>query len=851
MTNNTYDNRDREVRGTREAELVLSPNEYAYVLDKTKGHVTTWVGPTKTSLSNTDSPVIFDTKSFTFVEVSLTNAIQKLIVIPESWYGQFKNPTDSHPKAGNANSAVDLKIGQKVNVRGPASFALYPGQMIRVICGHSLRSNQYLVVRIYDDTKINRETLNIPAVAEDTELAVGRQFIIKGTEMAFFIPPDGVEVVREGENYVRDALTLEQLEYCILLDENGEKRYVKGPAVVFPTVTETFVLNGTSRVYRALELTPTGGIYIKVTEDYEENGISYKTGQELFVTGKEQMIYFPRKEHTIIQYSDKIINYATAVPAGDAKYILNKETGEVYTHVGPAMLLPDPRKEVFANRVLSKKECDLLFPGNREVIEYNSLLESSIDKNNLVSNSMGIENKYQEVSYCFPGHSHCINVDQKFERGKLPHKPHSITINNKFQGAVKFNVWTGYAVQLIKDNNRRVVVGPAQVILDYDETVETLTLSSGKPKTTDNLIETAFLRYSSNKVSDIITAQTSDFINTNIKVSFLVNFKEENSIKWFAVDNYVKLLCDRVRSKVKRMVKSKNIRDFYANGFTLIRREILGEPGSEGMYFDENGMIITDVDILAISIDGNIERQLEDAANKAFKDSLFLEDLKAQAEAKSESLEYQKKITELSIQLEKSKLMEKKASINTDEELEKTHRQRMLAKLEHENCLKAEYLKADLQREEIKQNTEILSKEKETTASIMRQNLINQSQLEQEISKAKTQLDIDINAFELQKAQDEQGLLYKERSEIIDRETLIANATAQTQVLSSINPHLTAELKRVADTTENYKVAKVLAESLAPTAIIGGKSMADILIELSRGTVYENIFGNLEIEIEK
>jgi major vault protein len=38
--------------------------------------------------------------------------------------------------------------------------------------------------------------------------------------------------------YVREAVTLERLEYCILLDEDGNKRFVQGPAVVFPEPTE-------------------------------------------------------------------------------------------------------------------------------------------------------------------------------------------------------------------------------------------------------------------------------------------------------------------------------------------------------------------------------------------------------------------------------------------------------------------------------------------------------------------------------------------------------------------------------------------------------------------------------------
>ena len=38
-------------------DLVLSINEYAYVLDRTKGNVSCWVGPAKTSLSTSDEMV--------------------------------------------------------------------------------------------------------------------------------------------------------------------------------------------------------------------------------------------------------------------------------------------------------------------------------------------------------------------------------------------------------------------------------------------------------------------------------------------------------------------------------------------------------------------------------------------------------------------------------------------------------------------------------------------------------------------------------------------------------------------------------------------------------------------------
>jgi hypothetical protein len=80
-----------------------------------------------------------------------------------------------------------------------------------------------------------------------------------------------VEVVRDAaDEYVRDAVTLERLEYCILLDENGNKRFIQGPAVVFPAPTETFVERAERRKFKAIELNENSGIYVKVIAPYTE-----------------------------------------------------------------------------------------------------------------------------------------------------------------------------------------------------------------------------------------------------------------------------------------------------------------------------------------------------------------------------------------------------------------------------------------------------------------------------------------------------------------------------------------------------------------------------------------------------
>jgi major vault protein len=137
----------------RERDLVLAPNEFAFILDETKGNINVYVGPHKTSLANTDVPVVFDSGTKRFDRKTLDQAIQMISIAPEGWYLVLKNPaTDkSHPRTGALNNLPNLDTGRKVNIPGPISFALWPGQMMRVLQGHHLRSNQYLLVRVYDE----------------------------------------------------------------------------------------------------------------------------------------------------------------------------------------------------------------------------------------------------------------------------------------------------------------------------------------------------------------------------------------------------------------------------------------------------------------------------------------------------------------------------------------------------------------------------------------------------------------------------------------------------------------------------------------------------------------------------
>ena len=117
----------------------------------------------------------------------------------------MRNPAknDCHPTESQLNKAVELDYGREVNIPGPVAFALWPGQEAEVREGHRLRSNQYLLVRVVntDTAKANLEAqvatteAGEDAKITDFRLATGALNIIKGTEVSFYIPPTGIEVV--------------------------------------------------------------------------------------------------------------------------------------------------------------------------------------------------------------------------------------------------------------------------------------------------------------------------------------------------------------------------------------------------------------------------------------------------------------------------------------------------------------------------------------------------------------------------------------------------------------------------------------------------------------------------------
>ena len=819
-----YDERYDNGNSMRQKDLVLAPNEFCLLQSKTNGVIKTCTGPIMMTISQQEALVVFDSKTKKFKELSnFDHAKQLFVNAPENWYVILKNPTanGSYPEMGKSMIAPELNIGQKVNIRGPVSFSLFPGQMAKVIRGHALRTNQYLLARVYEANAASQnqgEMLDTEGkvIEKKNETYVnGQILVIKGTEVSFYIPPTGIEVIAvdndPNKGYVREAVTLERLEYCILKDEDGNKRYCHGPEVVFPKPTESFVTSPKGGyVFRAIELSPISGIYVKVIAEYkDDNGTIHPIGEELFITGNDQMIYYPRPEHAVINYDNKMMHHAIAIPEGEGRYIMDRLTGVIKTVKGPAMYLPDPRTEVVVKRKLSAKQCELWYPGNADALAYNlNLSEKAVEK----ATKKNVDLDMFAFSALTSMDSTLANLEAKanISRGTSYTKPRTITLDNKFEGVVSIDVWTGYAVNVIsKDGTRKIVRGPQTILLDYDQTLEVLELSTGRPKTTDNLIKTVFLRHENNKVSDIINIETKDFVKAAVKVSYCVDFDPKYMDKWFSVENYIKFMCDRERALIKRAAKNYTIEEFWANYGDIVRNLAINAPapgdesdGRNGLFFHENGMCVTDCEVLSISVDPSIEKLLIQHQHDAVRKNLELASANKQAEV-AEAMSVAEKAM---MALESEKLRNKMAL----QEAEATQKQTIQSKINRQN--EAEKLAA---------------KQAEMDMQVVIDAIADAGRARKEADfKQALAQDAERNALEIQ---------HEKEMADIEKAKQEAYAATIATIMNSITPQL-VEAITIGGKTQ---LAETVAEHLSPYAIANNEGVVETTNRLMRGLGFD------------
>lgn len=381
--------------------------------------------------------------------------------------------------------------------------------------------------------------------------------------------------------------------------------------------------------------------------------------------------------------------------------------------------------------------------------------------------------------------------------------PRSLTIDNKYSGAVTISIWPGYAVQVVKKNGQsRVEVGPKTVLLEYDEALTKLSLSTGKPKTTDRLQDTVYLKVSGNQVTDIVNVETIDSIGVSLKIALKVKFIGESSM-WFTVDNYVKEVCDHVRSVLRGTVKKLSIIDFTKSATEIVRDSILGTKSEKtghrpGMSFESCGVVVHDVEVMEVKVaDPVVAKLISDSQQETIRGFLEISK-KQQATIVVKEVE----------QAERQVLAERQLT-----EVKK-----------HESALEATKRKLTLLKEELGveiERSNLVAKSKLELTNI--ENQINVAVLSREKASAETKAQIEAQIVDLEKQR-------------LEAETAAIQAR-----LDSVNADLVAAIQSSNDRDALVKVV----EKMGLSAYLKEDSIGATLSGILKGTSLENTLAKI------
>lgn len=371
---------------------------------------------------------------------------------------------------------------------------------------------------------------------------------------------------------IRRAVVLGEKEYCVIIDADGKREIKVGPARVFPGPYDTFMTIGSrQRVYDAYELLPQRAIWLRVIAAITKQDLAsklprgfslekddYYPGDEVLLTGVSTF-FFPFNEIEVLAPETgeavvgndhtRVFIEALGIDQKSGIYVRDLASGEARLVRGQQSYLVDPRKEVQITRTVPADDWNLWVAANE------------------------------------------------------PHKRTHGAVTTPW--ALSVVVPNNFAVLVTSANARRLVQGPCVALLGYEESLSSVLLSTGTPKSDDAPLKTCFLRTVGNRVSDMINVETVDFVRISIHVSYSVTFLPEHKDSWFNHENYIQVMVDHLRSIVRGRCRTLSLSALWPQIPALCRDVILGERkegGRPGRLFPENGTVVTEVEVLSAVI---------------------------------------------------------------------------------------------------------------------------------------------------------------------------------------------------------------------------------------------------------
>lgn len=883
----------------------LLSQQYAWTTTKKDGKFATFFGPHQFSLTDENVPFVPDPKDpEKIIEATdHSRAIQDFIVIKPSEYAIVYNPTEQYSEAypnGQYKTGQSVEMpellygGKRVVVSG--SFPLWPYQRVELRKIHELSTDQYLVA-VVESTKVDKEapfykllckcaaikttvvdesvesvdqdgkelaktenikeTIDTPSGSEDSSnkemvklyedekfvFVLGQRIVIPGNLTPTFIPPTGVEIVKDNgtqDSFIRQTVVLGPTDFCRVINEDGKITNHKGPGRIFPGPYDKFETRGShDRIYKAYHLRTDRGILLRIITDevnkehlvkqlpegcekqLERN--KYFKGDEVFIknidaylvpTNSFEVTHPTTREPHLGNDHEGVFVEAIGVDQESGVYVANVDTGNVELIRGETKLLLDPRKQIHEKRRVPGKLWNLMIGE--------------------------------------------VEPHKKVDSGRMVETPWALSVQ----------VPNNEAVLVTGGENRRVVEGPCIELLEYRETLEVLTLSKGRPKKENDILETCRLRVEGLQVTDEVALTAADDQVIKVEVLYGLEFTAENDDekeRWFDHKNYVWLLCSNLRSRLQAAARKLSIDDLQARTADFMRDTVLGEKKEDGPRrgFCEHNIRINEVDVLDHRIEDReiaellketnreiVLQQFKDRAEQARLDSSL-----RQFEINRQLAELQKKNVELKSETEViTRKLNNKAEVELAELTEEKKQKINEVNLRVEKEIKkanAEYVKEidrvqrelestklafDTESEQEKAKLEVLRVELATDHSVLQATYntkLEEMDIELEEKKIEAGVRVDGLRRQIEEANVELGAKKIEleamgKKQLLELELALAaqkvdafvqETRAQTDGLANIQTAfasgIAAELRRLSDAHLTVEVAKALGPALA------------------------------------
>jgi major vault protein len=419
------------------------------------------------------------------------------------------------------------------------------------------------------------------------------------------------------DSAVREAVVLGPTQFCVLLDENGDPRIHSGSGRVFPGPYDRFREEGSrDRVYDAYHIRGDRGILIRIIADdipveelkrkLPEGALEDVAPETEDVTSKTGDETPASEETTPSEPKGKVFHKGDEIFIGGFdSYIVPSNSFEVINPVTRQPHVGNDHSDVYVNAIgVDQKSgvyVESVETGNKKLIkgEKKLLLDPRFERH---------------VHRRVPGHLWNLMVGHN--------EPHKRAANDSMvetPWALSIVVPNNEAVLVVSKDGRRPVVGPCMELLEFDETLEILTLSRGKKKSDESQLQTCFLRVDGNRVTDQVTLETADKINITVDVEYGVTFggtNDDERATWFNFKDYVMLLATNTRSRLRGAAQLLPLIEIDRSVSNFVRDVILGKKGDgeqhrRGLKFPENNMQVIEVEVIGYRIeDGEVSEAL-------------------------------------------------------------------------------------------------------------------------------------------------------------------------------------------------------------------------------------------------